>query len=98
MSVVNIQTTNVTVDLTAPPGNPEIASYKVSVIGGSALQMCTILSSASPLRCTIADLSAYTAYTLRGVGCLPGRAGCGYHRKISIRTSVNGMFFQGFLS
>ncbi len=93
MSIVNIQTTNVTVDITAPPGNPEIVNYKVSVVGGSASQVCTLSHSASPLRCTLTDLSVYTAYMLRAVGCLPGLAGCGFHRVISVRTRVNGKYF-----
>ncbi len=98
ISTVSIESINVTVDLTAPPGNPAIVSYNVSVVGGSASQTCTIISSASPLRCTITDLSAYTAYLLRAVGCLPGGAGCGFHRETGVRTRVNGKFFQGFLS
>ncbi len=94
MSIVKIRTTNVTVDLTAPSGNPEIVNYKVSVVGGSTSQMCTILSGASPLRCTFADLSAYTAYKLRAVGCLPGTAGCGFNRETNVRTGVNGKFLE----
>ncbi len=98
MSIFNIQTTNVTVDLKAPSGNPAIVNYKVLVVGGSASQMCTVLPSASPLRCTISDLSAYTAYKLRAVGCLPGTAGCGYNREANVRTSVNGKFLKYLLA
>ncbi len=98
MSIVNILTTNITVELTAPSGNPEIASYEVSVVGGSTSQMCTISSSVSPLRCTITDLSTYTAYLLRAVGCLPGTAGCGFNRETNVRTRVNGKFLENLLA
>ncbi len=98
MSIVNIQTANVTVELTAPSGNPGIVNYKVSAVGASATQMCTVLASAIQLRCTITHLSAYTEYVLRAVGCLPGTAGCGFNREINVRTGVNGKFLEDSLA
>ncbi len=98
MSIVNIQTSNVTVELTAPSGNPGIVNYKVSAVGASATQMCTVLASAIQLRFTITHLSAYTAYVVRAVGCLPGTAGCGFNRETNVRTRVNGKFMKNLLA
>ncbi len=98
MSIINIQTANVTVELTAPSGKPEIASYEVSVVGASASQVYTISPSVSRLRCTITDLSAYTSHTLRWVGCLPGTAFCSFNHETGLRTREIGKFLEYLLA
>ncbi len=81
--------TAMTVKATPPAGNPNIAIFEASLVGGTPEQKCNVTANVNPLQCEIANLSPNTEYTVSVRACMPDSAGCGVAVTKATRTLPN---------
>ncbi len=72
----NVTATSVQITFTPPDDSSNIDEYEASVKGGTASQVCTVKSTATPLQCLIDGLSPAEQYTIEAISCTASPRRC----------------------